>query len=437
MKTIIDTLKAMLLFAFIFILSDNECSGANVIQLQRAGSVGFSIGSKGYIGTGYGYTNQTLNYKKDFWEYNPNTDSWTQKADFGGGVRMYAAGFSLGNKGYIGTGQYGNTLYKDFWEYNPVMNTWTKKADFGGIARKCATGFSISSELINKGYIGTGLVFGSLLINLQDFWEYDPLANTWIQKTDFPGVPRYAAIGFGIGEKGYLGTGINYVSATEYTFYKDFYEYDPRMNSWTRKADLGGTIRAFAAGFSIDGNGYIGTGSTNGTLLNDFWEYVSTEDTWIQKASFGGTKRSTATGFSIGTKGYIGTGLIAQYSCMKDFWEYNQSNNLWTQKTDFGSKRKGSLKDGIIMVENDQVSNSELIVYPNPSISTFNFNLKTSCEELVTIQIFNMIGRVVREYKSLSPYAIMTVGEDLNPGIYIALVTQGEYRTSIKISKVH
>ena len=43
-------------------------------------------------------------------------------------------------------------LQKDFWEYDPAANTWTQKADFGGTARDGAVGFSIGS----KGYIGTG-----------------------------------------------------------------------------------------------------------------------------------------------------------------------------------------------------------------------------------------------------------------------------------------
>ena len=30
--------------------------------------------------------------------------AWTQKADFGGTARDCAAGFSIGSKGYIGTG---------------------------------------------------------------------------------------------------------------------------------------------------------------------------------------------------------------------------------------------------------------------------------------------------------------------------------------------
>ena len=32
--------------------------------------------------------------KKDFWEYDPATNAWTQKANFGGTGRANAAGFS-------------------------------------------------------------------------------------------------------------------------------------------------------------------------------------------------------------------------------------------------------------------------------------------------------------------------------------------------------
>ena len=66
--------------------------------------------------------------------------------------RLDAVGFSIGSKGYIGTGLPISGFVKDFWEYDPATNTWTQKADFGGTARHSAVGFSIGS----KGYIGTG-----------------------------------------------------------------------------------------------------------------------------------------------------------------------------------------------------------------------------------------------------------------------------------------
>ena len=89
---------------------------------------------------------------KDFWEYDPAANTWTQKADFGGGTRSQAVGFSIGNKGYIGTGKEDWAYKRDFWEYDPATDTWTQKADFGGTARCDAVGFSIG----NKGYLGTG-----------------------------------------------------------------------------------------------------------------------------------------------------------------------------------------------------------------------------------------------------------------------------------------
>ncbi|MFI5164873.1 MAG: T9SS type A sorting domain-containing protein, partial [Bacteroidia bacterium] len=129
------------------------------------GQVGFSIGNKGYVGTGQ-CTSTT--YANDFWEYDPSLDAWTQKANFGGTARTAAVGFSIGTQGYIGTGAQGNSAkYKDFWEYNPTNNTWIQRLSFGGTARWIATGFSIGT----KGYIGTGFDASG---DRNDFWEYTP-----------------------------------------------------------------------------------------------------------------------------------------------------------------------------------------------------------------------------------------------------------------------
>src|SRR5947208_216381 len=92
-------------------------------------------------------------------------DSWVQKANFGGTTRRYDIGFAIGTKGYIGTGWDGTIYYNDFWEYDQGNNTWTQKANFGGTAREWATGFAIGT----KGYIGTGSDISS---ERNDFWEY-------------------------------------------------------------------------------------------------------------------------------------------------------------------------------------------------------------------------------------------------------------------------
>jgi hypothetical protein len=53
----------------------------------------------------------------------PFAGTWTQKAYLGDNLGDWysngAVGFAIGSKGYIGTG-YNGTEYKDFWEYDSV-----------------------------------------------------------------------------------------------------------------------------------------------------------------------------------------------------------------------------------------------------------------------------------------------------------------------------
>jgi hypothetical protein len=155
-------------------------------------------------------------------------------------------------------------------------------------------------------------------------------AAAWTQKADFGGEAWAYAVGFSIGSNGYIGLGY---TGSNYT--KDLWEYDPAANTWTQKADFGGEARTYAVGFSIGTKGYIGTGFSSSGFYKDFWEYDPAASTWTQKADFGGEARASAVGFSIGTKGYIGTGFSSS-GFYKDFWEYDPVANTWTQKADFG-----------------------------------------------------------------------------------------------------
>jgi gliding motility-associated-like protein len=277
----------------------------------RAVPVGFSIGAKGYIGTG----EDNNSWKNDFWEYDPSSNIWTQKANFAGTYREQAVGFSIGNYGYIGIGYDTSGPRNDFWQYDPVSNTWTQKANFGGGIRGSAVGFSIG----NFGYIGTGAGIGGIT---NDFWAYDPSSNSWTQKASFGGTARQDAVGFSIGAKGYIGTGDDIL----YNVFSDFWEYDPASDTWTQKAGFGGGQRLFAVGFGLGALGYVGTGLDEVyNVYNDFWGYDPSSDTWTQKANVGGPSRYCAVGFNIGAKGYIGTGATIGIGLYDDFWEYTPS----------------------------------------------------------------------------------------------------------------
>lgn len=255
---------------------DNTAANSWTLITPRAldtrASIGFSIGNKGYIGT-----------SGQFWEYDPTLKLWTEKSKMpGSGI----AAFSIGGKGYVISG-----TEKNFWEYDPDLNKWTQKAscpDNSGAA------FSVGS----KGYVA---------IAGNDFWEYDPALDKWVQKASRSGDGSFSkGLGFGIGNKGYLWSNSQ----------GSFSQYDPILNKWTERAKINEVERLNPAGFSIGGKGYIGTGS-DGNELKDFWEYDPALDAWKQKADFAGSARSGAVGFSIGNKGYVGYGPandIYQYS---------------------------------------------------------------------------------------------------------------------------
>jgi len=384
MKKLLITLSIIHFFSPLLIINNQskaQCNSwtqkADFGGGERFEAVGFSIGSKGYIGTGY------YPVEKDFWEYDPNNDIWTQKADFGGVARFNAVGFSIGNKGYIGTGNREPTqgpLLKDFWEYDPGSNTWTQKADFGGIEREGAVGFSIG----NKGYLGTGKDDGMIFID--DFWEYNPVSDTWTQKADFGSTYQWyiaTAVGFSINNKGYIGIvdvsqGMNYFS-----------EYDTTTNIWTQKADFGGSVTDRAVGFSIGSKGYIGTGLDNNSQdTQDFWEYDPGNNIWIQKADFGGTKRRDAVGFSIGSKGYIGTGVGNFTPVPRDFWEYSPGVSL----------------QPICLITVDTTSTKNVILWKK--LLTTGIDRFRIYKETTSSGIYALIGNVA--YDSLSSFIDVT-----------------------------
>jgi N-acetylneuraminic acid mutarotase len=274
----------------------------------REQAIGFSIGNYGYAGTG----KDQFTEHNDFWQYDPGSNTWTQKADYPGQGRYGLFGFGIGNFGYAGTGwSGGGNPHNDFWQYDPSNNTWTAKANFGGSARYSTVGFTIGT----KGYAGLG--YSPLL---RDFWEYDPTANTWTQKANFPAY-RQAAIGIGVGNYGYVGTG--YASGQHFG---DWYEFDPANNTWTAKSPMPGKHRRGAVAFAINNQAFVGMGFNDSTYLTDFSKYDPATDQWTEVASIGGVPRYSGFAFTIGGYGYVGSGSYAGISLITattDFYRFS------------------------------------------------------------------------------------------------------------------
>lgn len=397
MKTAYFT-SLLLLLLCPFILS---AQGAWTKKADYAGgntnyAVGFSIGTKGYIGTG---RDSSFNVTSHFWEYDAASDAWTQVADFGGGPRSGAAAFVIGSKGYVGTGKDQNdNFYNDLWEFDPAANTWMQKANFPGTPRMYAAGFAAGSY----GYMGTGLTTLYSTSAQNDLWKYDPLTNAWTQ-ISFPGVARGPGVGFSTGAKAYFGTG-NDISDVPLN---DLWEYDPAANTWTQKANLPAG-KCGACSFAIGNTGYIGTGQgtasgPGGGNTTDFYAYDPLTNTWTQVASFGGSARRHAVAFAIGTKGYAGTG-----SGTKDFWEFDPS--------------------AVSVNEVKAVTHS---IYPVPMKTYATFNMSVAGD--YTFRLFNMLGREVQNMQVQGDRFRIERGQ-LSEGVYIyQVISKGQSAATGKL----
>ena len=189
----------------------------------------------------------------------------------------------------------------------------------------------------NKAYIGTGMN-GTSLIN--DFWEYDPAIDKWTVKTKFPGTPRRDAIGFAIDNKGYIGLGSDSKVKNN-----DLYEYDPQLDKWIVKASLPASIRDASIVFTLGNKAYLTTGRNGSSVYNDLWEYDAINNKWSQKLNYAGVARSESVSFVIGLYAFVGLGHTGG---AVDFWAYNQLKNSWTVATNFpGGERFESVSFSI------------------------------------------------------------------------------------------
>jgi N-acetylneuraminic acid mutarotase len=353
---------------------------------KRERAVAFAIGNYGYIGTGMDTLEVTLS---DFWRYNPSTDTWSQVADLPASPRRNAIAFVVENFAYVGTGmtvaeasELGAQALNDFWQYNPVTNSWVQKANYpgsSGFGIYFGTAFSIDS----KGYVCGGKVGPNSYSN--QLWEYKPSIDQWTQLSNFPGGVRYQLSSFSIGYKAYIGLG-----ADQDMYRNDMWEFDATTNQWNAKANLPASERGSATTFTIGQRGFIATG-VNGGILDDLWEYNPFNDTWSSKATYGGSARKNAVAFVVNDKAYMGTGkgYTGKKSSMH---EYSPSAILGTDEAQI-----------------------DISIYPNPASEILYLNFEHSAID--ALEIYSITGELIVQSEAINVLNIAS----LSPGNYIII----------------
>lgn len=272
---------------------------ANFGGTARQYAVGFSIDSLGYLGLGA----DSVGLPTDFWSYSPTTNSWSMIAPFPDFGRTSPVSFSYDSVAFVGTGRDSAYFDGDFWMYSQAAG-WTPTAATLGSDRTEAVGFAIG----DTGYVAMGVGESSTFYN--DINQFD-MANDQLTALS-PGntLPngRSAAIGFSLNVSGttygYMGLGID-----DSTYYNDFWQFNPINDSWEQVADFPGTPRFGAVAFATCGYGYVGLGEDlNSTYRQDFWQYDPNANSWTFVNHFPGTGRRNAVAFVVNNVAYVGTG---------------------------------------------------------------------------------------------------------------------------------
>ncbi|NOX84490.1 MAG: hypothetical protein GXO86_00765 [Chlorobi bacterium] len=224
---------------------------------RRVSAAGFSIGNKIYFGTGYGYSAHSA--LSDFWEYDPASDHWTRKNDVPGGPRSKPVAFAYQSKGYLLMG----SAKVDFYRYDPGNDSWEQLADFPGHKRNGAYFTIINDKLY--------IIGGQDAYNPYepDIWQYDFLTEKWT----FIGYKKvYPIAVFSNNEKCYiLERKLNYISYENQII---LHEFDPLLNKIIRKMEIFPGPDRFSNSFAIVVNNdlYFGGGGVE-ECLNDMWKY--------------------------------------------------------------------------------------------------------------------------------------------------------------------
>jgi hypothetical protein len=264
----------------------------------RHRATGCATSHRGYMGLGHvNGTGQDISFK-DWWEYDPASDTWTQRADFPVSTHG-AVSFVVDNCPVVGGG---SALSTQFYKFDPTQNNWTPIANCILPNPGDSQGFAVN----NRGFVyqanqlakynpntdswslcaNAPMSFGqwtcSFVIEGSAFikggtqlWEYKPLHDQWLQRASFPGVSTGGSSGFAIQQRGYVTSG--YVGGLSVVT-EQVWSFHPATNTWNQEIDFPGSKRRFIVAFAIHDRGYMGTG-TNGINFNDFWQFNPTDNT--------------------------------------------------------------------------------------------------------------------------------------------------------------
>jgi N-acetylneuraminic acid mutarotase len=348
----------------------------------RHRAVGCATENRGYLGLGHvNGSGVDISYK-DWWEYDPSSDAWSQKANYP--VNNHGAtSFVVNDQPCVGGG---SSLNGEFFKFDPIQNTWNPIAVCPFFNPGDTQGFSVN----NKGYVYVG----------QQMAEYDPSTNGWSLKATPPIIFGSWTCSFTIEGSGYIKAGTK------------LFEYKPIHNTWTQRAEFPGASSGGSYGFSILQRGFVTCGYVGGlsTVTDQVWSFYPGTNSWQLELEFPGTSRRFPVAFSIHERGYFGTGTNGIN--LNDFWQYNPTINT---------------------SEIDEFSTFSWKVYPNPSSDFLHIYLDNEWGPQTYGEMYDLTGkRVLRIPLTLGDNKLDI--QSLTLGTYVFCVEQNGVKRTKQVN---
>lgn len=286
--------------------------------------------------------------------------------------------FSLYDTGYIVSGNSNSGERDDFYQYDPVNDSWTELTPFPGAPR----GFAIGDTWNGKAYFGFGHDGTSLL---NDLWVFDPSNMSWTELASCPCAARTHPAMIAHNGKVFVGLG-----NTSTGNMNDWWEYDITLNTWFQKDDLPSQSRHHPYQFGI--NDYVYTGFGHGNdIFNDWFRYNITTQTWTQVATLPAEGRVAGTQFSYNGLGYVLSGDGENHDSMQtgEFWAYDPVSDNWEEMPPHPESSRWAPASFIINGEVYIINGTSFSQYVS-EIYKYNLDSALSIHELTnsTIRIY-------------------------------------------------
>lgn len=279
------------------------------------------------------------------------TDTWIMVANtFPFDVFTTVGAFTINNTSYViaSTSELSPRTYY-LWKFNPANYSWQQINIPVNISYGALTATS------TKMYLYTGAAG-------DNFWEYDPAANTWTEKAMYLAGTRVEPTMFVVGNKLFMGLGTvsspDGYNTADYSFYQYDLTNDVWTNATTYPANINDGTRINSSVFVINNIAYIGGGASNHPA-DEFYSYNASNNAWAQLGNFNNPSSGQFT-FSYNGYGFVAGGDSENFqnSTLRSCYKYNPNTDTWTMLPDnIGLAQLGGngISPGFVLINNGNV----------------------------------------------------------------------------------